>query len=501
MRRIIYGPPGTGKTWTLLNEIEKFLEHTPSNKIGYFTFSKNAAKEGKERAMRKFKLQDDDLPYFQTLHSFCFKQVGLNPNQVMKPKHYKEFGERVDIEKEEIVQDEDQDGVFHSKNPYIQLINVARSKDIDPIRYYHLSNNPRISLNKLEIINEELKKYKREKGLVDFHDMLERFLNGHPDTGDEYPSPNLRVAFIDEAQDLSWVQWKLVYKIEDASTESVIAGDDDQAIYRWNGAHVSTFINLEGERTVLDQSQRVPQKPFELANKIIKKVHNRVDKEWLPKEEEGSIEECSNLYEIDFSRGRWLVLAQANYMLAGIGEVLDQKELYWQRRNAVPRVKNIHEVIQKWNDLRKGVPLHYNDIKKIAAKMTKDNWDPKLFKTIIKDGFYDIDTLKEKYGLKTESEWDEALDEVGDEDIKKIKKLIKKGEDLNKNPRISISTIHGVKGNERENVVVITDLAGAAFIDYEKDPDDTHRLFYVACTRTEKNLYIIEPQTRKAYNL
>ena len=61
-------------------------------------------------------------------------------------------------------------------------------------------------------------------------------------------------------------------------------------------------------------------------------------------------------------------------------------------------------------------------IKKIAAKMTKDNWDPKLFKTIIKDGFYDIDTLKEKYGLKTESEWDEALDEVGDEDIYKIKK-------------------------------------------------------------------------------
>ena len=45
------------------------------------------------------------------------------------------------------------------------------------------------------------------------------------------------------------------------------------------------------------------------------------------------------------------------------------------------------------------------------------------FKTIIKDGFYDIDTLKEKYGLNTEAEWDEALNEIGDEDIKKIKKL------------------------------------------------------------------------------
>ena len=64
-----------------------------------------------------------------------------------------------------------------------------------------------------------------------------------------------------------------------------------------------------------------------------------------------------------------------------------------------------------------------------------------------------------------------------------------------------VSTIHGVKGNERENVVVTTDLAGAAFDEYQKNSDDMNRLFYVACTRTERNLYIIEPQTRKAYNL
>ena len=36
---------------------------------------------------------------------------------------------------------------------------------------------------------------------------------------------------------------------------------------------------------------------------------------------------------------------------------------------------------------------------------------------------------------------------------------------------------------------------------YQKNPDDTHRLFYVACTRTEDNLYIIEPQRKKAYDI
>ena len=94
---IIYGPPGTGKTHTLLQHIEKFLETTDPDKIGYFTFSKNAAIEGKERAAVKFKLSLlDDLPYFQTLHSFCFNQLGLSKDQVMKEKHYKELGEKMD---------------------------------------------------------------------------------------------------------------------------------------------------------------------------------------------------------------------------------------------------------------------------------------------------------------------------------------------------------------------------------------------------------------------
>ena len=60
---------------------------------------------------------------------------------------------------------------------------------------------------------------------------------------------------------------------------------------------------------------------------------------------------------------------------------------------------------------------------------------------MIKDGFYDIDTLKEKYGLQTEAEWYEALDELGDQDITKIRKLINSGEDLTKNPRIKITAI------------------------------------------------------------
>ena len=508
MRRITYGPPGTGKTERLLKTIEIFLRFgVEPEKIGYFTFSKNAAINGKERAASKVNKPINRFPFFQTLHSFCFKQMGLDQSRVMQPKHYHELGNDLDIEIEGgYKQDQDHDGTLRYDNPYLQLIHKARALMLQPLEYYdkYESDDTEIKRNKLDIIFEGLNIYKEEKGMVDFDDMLERYVNGYFDKETnrkiEFVPPEFKVVFLDEAQDCSGMQWKLFNKIEERSEYRVVTGDDDQGIYKWNGADVDTFINLKGKRRTLKQSHRVPKEPFKVADRIIKRVTNRVDKEYYPKEEDGLVKHCQTLHEINFTKGKWLVLATANYMLNDIGDVLDEKGLYWQRRKATPRVKNIYEIIQKWDELKTGIPMHFNDCKKIFNKMNK-NWDKKLFKAMVKDQFYSIDDLKEKYGLQTEADWQEALDELGDEDIKKITKLMKTGEDLTRNPRISISTIHGVKGNERENVVVTTDLSNAAFIDYEKNPDDTHRLFYVACTRTEKNLFIMEPKRSKAYDI
>ncbi len=69
MKTIVLGPPGTGKTHTLLNEVDNCLKQTAPDKIGYFAFTKKAANEAKERAIKKFDLGEDDLPYFRTLHS------------------------------------------------------------------------------------------------------------------------------------------------------------------------------------------------------------------------------------------------------------------------------------------------------------------------------------------------------------------------------------------------------------------------------------------------
>ena len=52
------------------------------------------------------------------------------------------------------------------------------------------------------------------------------------------------VLFIDEAQDLSLLQWEMVRKMW-SPEKTYIAGDDDQAIFKWAGADVDHFIALE----------------------------------------------------------------------------------------------------------------------------------------------------------------------------------------------------------------------------------------------------------------
>ena len=51
----IFGPPGAGKTTYLLNVVDAELEnHVPSIKIGYFSFTRKAANEARDRAIKKF---------------------------------------------------------------------------------------------------------------------------------------------------------------------------------------------------------------------------------------------------------------------------------------------------------------------------------------------------------------------------------------------------------------------------------------------------------------
>ena len=96
----VIGPPGTGKTRNLLQTVQKAIDEGISlDNIGYFAFTRKAANEARDRFLKdNVGLTKKDLPYFQTLHSFAFNQLGLKEENVMQEEHYKKIGDTCGIQ-------------------------------------------------------------------------------------------------------------------------------------------------------------------------------------------------------------------------------------------------------------------------------------------------------------------------------------------------------------------------------------------------------------------
>jgi len=95
---------------------------------------------------------------------------------------------------------------------------------------------------------------------------------------------------------------------------------------------------------------------------------------------------------------------------------------------------------------------------------------------------------------------------MSDEQKNYIKLLLKNGDNLTTDSKIELSTIHGAKGRECENVILYIDFGSEDENDFlareaDKDPDKIHRLFFVGVTRAKQNLYIMESTQTNFYNI
>ena len=181
MRYKVICPPGTGKTRRLLNELQKYVKRgVPLNRVGYFAFTRKAAGEARERYLAlETHLTKKDIPYFQTLHSLAFNTMGLKEENVMQELNYKRIGEECAIQiKYASYETNSWNGIFSSNSEYLNLINLAKVRQSSPLeeldRNEHLG---KIERSKLEAIAKEIEDYKDFHKLIDFTDMLDKFLD------------------------------------------------------------------------------------------------------------------------------------------------------------------------------------------------------------------------------------------------------------------------------------------------------------------------------------
>ena len=490
----IFGPPGTGKTTKLLDMVDRSLGNgIPPQKIAFLAFTRKAAHEARDRAAARFELDaKTELPYFLTLHSLAYRLLAVRDTQMMRKENYKELGKLTGfVFTEYAIGEEEEVKPMAADHPILAIINLARLK-CQSLRQTYDESNIEETWLEVNYVDEAYRAYKEEEELLDFTDLLELFLKEIP-----VVCPEFELCFLDEAQDLSPLQWKIAKAIDKQSKKFYVAGDDDQAIYKWAGAQVSQFINLEGGSEVLSQSYRIPRQVHALAERIAERISGRFPKKYYPKPEEGSVEHIYGIDQLDMGTGNWLIMAQANYMLSPVVGELKRMGYLFERNGFRSISDRISLAVNGWEQLRKDKAINYESAKAIYSYMSGNGNRIARGKKILRLDAEDtvtLNDLQENHGLLVGKEmiWHEALDRLPDTDKVYITSILRSGEKFNAQPRIKLSTIHGTKGGEADNVVLFTDLSPAAT--RHTDQNDLHRLFYVGMTRTITNLFVVEAE-------
>jgi len=493
---IIFGPPGCGKTTSLINRVESALARgIPPDRIGYFSFTRRAAQEAVERACSKFGLHRTDFPYFSTFHSMCFKQLGINYQMVLSGKKLREFAH---VAKIRINSRWSEDGTltgFETGDRILFMENLARVRGITLEQQYR-EDDDNLPWEEVKRVALTLADYKKQLGFVDFTDMLMEYLR----SGIRL---RLQELMVDETQDLSLLQWRIAQRLSEGCDQWAVAGDDDQAIYRWAGADVDQLIDLQGNTNVLGQSYRVPRVIQKVAQSVIGQVHRRREKLWRAREgAEGEVARAARFIDVDCGEGEILVLARNAYVLnEQVEPELRQQGIVFERNGRNSIDADLLRTIQDWEKLRREQMVTVAQARKIYKYMSSGHGIKRGFKTLPDkedSEMVSLADLKKTGGLLRDEPWHEAMDMIGKGDVDYIRAARTRGEKLTKKPRVVLSTIHGAKGGQADHVVLMKEIAWRSYNEMLVKPEDEMRVWYVGATRAKEKLSIVEPSTKNA---
>jgi len=453
---IIFGPPGTGKTTELMSLLETELKTHLPKEVAYVSFTKEGVEQGIQRAVDKFGFSRPSLPYFRTLHSLAFQQLKLKRPQVMAYKHYRQFSKKMGMNflgyyTADLTGSDDKYLFFdelHRNNPSAAKMYID---DMD--------------VEKLAYVVKNYKKFKDTFQLLDYTDMIKNFniINE--------PVP-VKIAFVDEAQDLTTLQWKMVWTAFRHCETIYIAGDDDQAIYQWSGADVDYFLSIEGKQRVLKHSYRLPDSILRFSKRITSQISHRITKDYNGIGIEGDVIYCNSIDEVPIDLDQtYMFLSRNNVFLNDVEVSLMRRKLIYERKGVCSFSSKDMDLIKTYE----------------RSRHTRSMTDAEVYAL--------QGTLKKVYDLT--QPWYEAFNwsvektnYIRDLVVNKVRRI---------DPKIKVGTMHSVKGGEADNVVMLLDVTKTVYDNIHKNPDAEHRVFYVAATRAKKRLYVINSQSRFGY--
>lgn len=499
---LILGGPGCGKTTALLNIVEQaFSRGVKPDRIAYVAFTRKAAQEAKERMVEKFGVEQDSIPYFRTLHSFAFRFIDAEPSQILTDRKLREYAQAEGLNLSKTFIDEFGQAVPQPSTTDERALTADSLMRLTGRHIDDVSLDMGVPTDYVRRVVDDYNEFKEDAILYDFTDMLSRFVN-------EATLPEFDLLIVDEAQDLSALQWRMVEKLVDHSKDVYYAGDDDQAIYAWAGADIEHFLHLDADREVLPTSYRLKSGVFDACQKVIRFCDDRYPKDWQPHAQGGVVEHTNELDKLadDMREGSWFLLARTNSLVRSMTKFArDRGFAYYsptkdgmQSSVAVDPV----QAVLIYENLRQGKRFEGDKMRlcwaHIAPKLRPESapvFDP--------THDYGIDDLCAT-GFKADASWLETL--VMPRPLQSyIRTLRAEKESLVKPPRITISTIHGVKGGEADNVVVwqkLTSLTHKTWIGpVGTQYDQEVRALFTAMSRARERLIFLDATTAKQYHV
>jgi len=324
---LIVAGAGTGKTTVLTNRLAYLVSEKgiKPEEILALTYTEKAAYEMEDRAEKLLPFGYYDF-WISTFHSFCdrvLKNYGLS---VGLPTNYKLLNEsgswilmRKNFNKFNFLKEYRPLG---NPTKFIQALvkhfHQCKNEGIYPENYLEYADSLKLNLDDIPIASKVAVKGKKKKGkgedeqneinlelsqreyerinevarayhtyqrilldnsCLDFGDLINYTIDlfkKRPEILQKFRD-RFKYIMVDEFQDTNWVQYELVKILSAPKNNLTVSADDDQSIYRFQGASFNNILHFKkdypkAKEIVLTENYRSPQNVLDLAYDFIQ--HN-----------------------------------------------------------------------------------------------------------------------------------------------------------------------------------------------------------------------------------
>src|SRR5205809_595476 len=498
---LVIAGAGSGKTRTLVYRVARMVESGVNpGQILLLTFTRRAAEEMLRRAAALGGASCERVAG-GTFHSFAnvvlrrtARHVGLEPNFTILDRGDSE--DVVNLRRSRAGLGR-KDRRFPRKGAILEILSMAvnRAKplvDVVTESYLHLAEH----LEELERLGLEYARYKREKNLVDYDDLLvllRDLLRDHPEVAAQL-SRTYRFIMVDEYQDTNPLQAEIVRGLASAHPNVMAVGDDSQSIYSFRGA---TFRNImdfpkafpDTRIVKLEENYRSTQPILDLANAIIDRAAAKHTKVLRTRRGDGPpplLVQCSDeqaqsrfvtqrileLREEGVPLNEMAVLFRSSFHSFDLELELGRADVPFVKRGGFKFIETAHV---------KDVLAH---LRVVANPCDAVSWHRVLLL------LEHVVTIAGRYrslaSLLADMALEPPTDSVGDVLAADVEEGL-----------LTLSTIHSAKGLEWNTVFVIW-LVDGRFPSYQnlhdgEEIEEERRLLYVAVTRAKEHLYLSYP--------